>query len=197
MKKHNTILIASSILVLLAVLVSGIAYLSHLLAVTTHYTYGPYECGGRKLLVKQDVVYNQIAGALKTMNISVDFGEYSFTPLVYSPASEETKSGITFVQTMSDAQKEQYRRDTTSASLDLRTDIMESVARKYRAENGRPSEDLLATTKLSEVDFLDFKKCFDVNTEDIYTNMIQKTQDKHLGTALSQYTIFRRVYNAK
>ena len=161
--KKNTIIITSSIAVVLVILISGVAYLSHLLAVTTEYAYGPYNCGGNNLTVRQKVVYNQIAGALKDMNISVDFGEYSFMPLVYSPASEESKSGITFVQNMSDAQKDQYRRDTTSASLDLRTDSMESVVRKYGANNSRPPEDLRATTKLDDKDFADFKKCFDTN----------------------------------
>ncbi len=195
--KKNILSIIGIIITVLAIIISGIFYLSHLLATTTHYTYGPYKCSDRLLTIKHDVLYNKLEGVAQTTYFEVNFWEYSFTPLVYPSLFTKAENGVIFESIMNQDQMDQYRNEYTLESRELGIESAHAIAQKYHSGESKYTYDLLSTTQLDSVDFSDFKTCFDTNAESIYTDMILATQDKHLGPSVSQYVLLRKVYNRK
>lgn len=158
------------ILSLICILSFGISlfYIKNLLRNDSYVVHGPYVCDNKKITIMQDVSNDIFAGGTLTKNLYVSFDNnffhYNISTTTYN---------------------------NNSAYIDLNQDPVWNVLNDYGI-GGSHLEELVSDNHMTDNDFKDFGKCFNIHIRKIYTDIAKRQRAD--GERFS-FSIFSRVYN--
>ncbi len=197
-KKTITIII---LILAIAILLTYVFYSGELsTSLIKNYKYGPYVCSdGRALTVNQTMKINKLEGAISANDFIINFGEYSFTRLVYPNKVEQKnndKNGLVFETMMTSQEKEAYLKNKMAYGYALNDSSIKNIIEKTKIYP-RTQDDLVSTSGLEDDDFSVFKVCLEGNLESVYNAVILNEKQRDVPDSAIYYMQFNKIYNIR